>query len=99
MRLVEHLVAGAATLLSAVHGGVGVADQLVGELAAAGERDPDAGRDEVLAARQHERPREDRRDPLGALDRVALGGDVLEQDPELVAAEPSHGVARRATPA
>jgi len=56
-------------------------------------RDSDAGRDEVLAARQHERPRERCRDPLGGVDRVALRDDVLEQDPELVATEPRHGVA------
>ena len=38
--------------------------------------------------------REGRRDALGHLGRGALVGDVLEQDPELVASEPSDRVAR-----
>ena len=92
-RLVEQLVAGPPALLGPVHRGVGVADQLLGALAAAGERDADAGGDEVLVAGEHERAGEHRRDPLGHLDRVVLAADVLEQHPELVAAEPGDGVA------
>ena len=65
----------------------------VGELPAAREGDPDAGGHEVLAAREHERLGEHRGDPLGHLDRGVLVGDVLEQDPELVAAEAGDGVA------
>ena len=43
---------------------------------------------------EHERPRERCTDALRDLDRVALVGDVLDQDPELVAAEAGDGVTR-----
>ena len=69
------------------------------QLAALGQRDPDAGGDEVLVAVEHERPREHAGDPLGHLDRVALAGDLLEQDPELVAAEAGDRVAGAHAPA
>ena len=91
--LVEHLVPGAASVLGPVHRRVRVADQLIRALPAGGERDPDAGRDEMLASREHERTRERSRDPLRGVDRVALGGDVLEQDSELIAPESRHRVA------
>ena len=41
----------------------------------------------------HERARKHGTDPLGHLVASVLPGNVLEQDPELVAAEAGHGVA------
>ena len=48
----------------------------------------------MLDAAQHERPREQRADALGHLDRLALVVQVLDQDGELVAAEAGNGVSR-----
>ena len=47
----------------------------------------------MLAAGEHERAREHRRDPLCGVDGLPVAGDVLEQDPELIASEPRDGVA------
>ncbi len=46
----------------------------------------------MLVTVEHERAGEDAGDPLGHVDGILLAGDVLEQDAELVAAEPRHGV-------
>src|SRR5205085_3470379 len=92
--LVEELVAGAAALLGAIHRRIRVADQRVGRLAALRERDAHARGDEVLVSVEDDRPREPGGNSLGRRDRIALGGNLLEQDPELVAAEPGDRVAR-----
>ena len=96
--LVEDLVAAAAALLGAVEGGVGVADQALGRLAAGADRDSDAGADEVLPPAQDERPGERLGDALGDPRGAALVADVLGEDGELVAAEAGDGVARGAEP-
>ena len=77
-----------AAALGLVHRAVGGAQELLDVAhALAADRDADAGRDPQRLARQVEARLERRQDALGGLDRVA---DVraLEQDPELVAAEP-----------
>ena len=93
--VVEDLVDPAATLLGAVHRGVGLADERVGVLGAQRRQgDADARADVDLVAAQRERRAQRLGDALGDPDRVALAGDVLAQDGELVAAEPRGGVAR-----
>ena len=93
--VVEQLVAAAAALLRAVHGGVGVAQEVgrvgVGGL---GDRDPDAGGDEVLARREHDRLVDRLRDALGNADRLVRAVELLAHDEELVAAEARDGVGR-----
>ena len=92
--MVEQLIAAAAALLCPVHRRVGVADQGLGPLARfARQRDADTDGHEVLDPTEHERPREQRSDALGDLDRLPFLAQVLDQDGELVAAETGHGVA------
>ena len=87
-RLPEHLVAGAAALLRAVHRKVGVMDQRVGIRAAIeGERDPDAARERDLAPRDRERRRERLRHPLRELRGVVAVVERRSEHRELVAAE------------
>jgi PAS domain S-box-containing protein len=76
----------------ALHGGVGVADEVLGALATVTERDPHGYGDEVLVVVEGERPRELAGDPLGQVDGVMLAEDLLQQDPELVGAEASDRV-------
>ena len=95
-RLVEHFPAPLAALLGPVHGGVGVTQQLVGPFAAGcGERDADAGTEELLLAFQEERLLHHFEEPLGHLDGLVAGscaGEILAQHGELVAAETRHRV-------
>ena len=92
----EDLVAALAGLLGHVHRDVGVPQQLLGALGTAGPgvggRDADRGAGEDLLALEVERTLERREDPRGDLGRVDPVPAVLEQDRELVAAEPSGGV-------
>ncbi len=94
--LVEQLDAAAAAVLGAVHGGVGVADELVGAfVAAVPHRDTDRGgeHDFVDAVAEDERRAQHLVEPAGAVgDLVDVAGLVAEHD-ELVAAEPGHRVA------
>src|SRR2546423_317263 len=69
----------------------GVAQQLLA--AALADDDADRRRDEDLAALDPERWRHRLGDALGDGDRLALVAHVLEQDRELVAAQPRGGVA------
>ena len=88
------LVLVAALLLGAVHGGVGVAQQLERVVAVAGiEADADAGGDDELASFYLERLRQGVENFLRHLRHVARIRQVLEQHRELVAAETRHGVA------
>ena len=91
----EDVVAGRGVGLRPVEGDLGVAEQLarVG-LADHADGDADAGADEALPAVEVERLAQGRLDPVG--DPTGLGDvlDPVEQDGELVAGEPGHGVAR-----
>ena len=79
--------------LRAVHGDVGVADQLLRVDVRPAERDPDRAGDEQLAPRDRERGGERREHALGDHRGLARVGHVLEQHGELVAAHARDGVA------
>jgi hypothetical protein len=86
--LVEHRPAPAAGLLGAVHGGVGIADQVGGVgVRAGGQRDADAAADEGVAVLERERLRQRLEQALRDGDRVVRAADVLADEDELVAAE------------
>ena len=91
-RLVEELVAAPTVGLGAIQRDVGFLEHRLGGLAAVdAHHDPDAGADARLTAAARKGLLERADDPRG--DRVDLGErDLLAQDDELVAAEPSHGV-------
>ena len=95
---VEDLAAGAALFLGPVHRRVGVADQHVGvgRLAGRGpgDRDPEAGGDEVLGAVDHVGLGEGGGDAVGDRHRLVLVGEAVDEDAELVAAEAGDDVAR-----
>ena len=59
----------------------------------AGDGDPDRGVDEVVDPLHRERLGEGGGDPLGDRDRLAVVGETVDQDPELVAAEAGDDVA------
>ncbi len=82
-----------AVLLREVHRHVGVADQLVGSVAGPVQRHTRARGDHEALACELERQREAVDDARGVLGDLVDRGLVLQQDRELVAAEPSHGVA------
>ena len=88
----EDLVAALPLALGLVHRQVGVAEQVLGLLQP--DRDPDAAGDEHLAALDLDHPLDrvegEARHP-GDLDRLT---DVLDEDRELIAAEPGDGVRR-----
>ena len=87
-RLVEDLQPRLALLLGLVHGGVGVADQVVGaDRVALGQRDAEAGADEAVLALELERLADRGGEPVGDAADVVEVLDALEQDHELVAAE------------
>jgi hypothetical protein len=91
--LVEHLVARLPPGLGLVQGHVGIAQDVLGSgLARAAELDPDTGRDEHLAAVEGERSLELAGDPFGHGRRGAHVVDILQEDAELVAAEPRERV-------
>ena len=90
----EPLVRAAAARLGRVHRGVGVAQQVGGRVAVLGQRDADARPERHLDAADRERRDEGRGDALGDLVGVPWVRDVLEQERELVTAEPGHRVAR-----
>ncbi len=93
-RLVEDFVARLAERLGAVHGGVGVAQDVFGALVAGrGGRDAHADGGEDLAAREHEGRGQLFLDALGDLDGLLLFDDIFDEDGELVAAEARDGVA------
>ena len=88
-------------LLGAIHRGVRLAQQYLGRHFLVGrrrlrisveERDPDAGGDVDLRAVDGEDILENSLDALGGFDGVRLVVEILGQDDELVAAEPSHRV-------
>ncbi len=86
-------VAGAAGCLGAVHRRVGLPGQAVGRLAGLGrERDAKAGAKLDHEAAELERLAEARQDLFGDPGGVGLALQALEQDRELVAAEPRHRV-------
>ena len=92
----EHLVAAAAGLLGGVHRDVGVPDQLVARArAAAVSDDADAGAERELAVRRSSTG-SDRRSSSRSASAIATRlVRALEQQRELVAAEPGERVARR----
>ena len=81
-------------LLGAVHGDVGAGQQRLG-VAAVGrvEADADAGRDVEAMAVQVHRPRDGGQDLVGHPGGLGAAADVGQQQVELVAADPGHGVA------
>src|SRR6185503_3072655 len=86
--LVEHRPAAAAGLLGAVHGGVGVANEVGGLGVRVGrDRDADAAADERVTVLEREWLGQRLEQPLGDGDRVVRLGDVLAHEDELVAAE------------
>ena len=95
-RGLEQAVAALPLGLGDVHRGIGVADQLVGigGVARLDDRDAEAGADDQVVVVELERTAERVEDPLGGLHRRLRVVDVLEQDRELVAAEPGGGVGR-----
>ena len=91
----EHLMAGAAPRLRPVHRGVRVAQHVLRALVPrAGQCDAHADAGEHLVPAHNQRVGELLVDPIGDADGVRLGGDVVEQDGELVAAQPRQRVAR-----
>ena len=86
------LEAALAGALGGVHGGVGVAEHLAHALARRGGGDADAGGDEHLVAAQHEGLRHGAGEPLDQGLLFLGSGGILDQDGELVAAEPGDGV-------
>ena len=91
---VEEAVAALTLALGSVHGGVGIAQQLVGAFALAlGQADAQAGGNEDLPTREGKRWGQDVDDALcQAIGSVGFL-QVLEQDGELVAAQTGRGVA------
>ena len=92
--LVEELEPRAPSLLGAVHGRVGVAQQGLGVGARLGQGDADARRDDALMPAEDERAVQSHGEALDELERRGLAGDVLAQQHELVAPHPRHRVAR-----
>jgi hypothetical protein len=91
---VEQREAATAAVLRSVHGHVGTAEQVLRELVRRGaQRDADAGGGEELEPADADRCRQRPLDPLGHARRVARVGDALEEQRELVAAEPGYHVA------
>ena len=91
----EELVPGLAGGLRGVHRGVRVPDHLVGvRLSGNAERDPDGRSYEQLPSPDLERNRERRQKAISHSAGARLVGIVLQQDPELVAADPRYRVAR-----
>jgi hypothetical protein len=89
---IEQLVAGLALGLGAVHGRIGIAEQVLGPVVTDGPQgDADAGAGEDLVAADQERLRQFAFDALGHGDGVIGFLDVFEQNGELVAAEPGDG--------
>ena len=91
---VEELDASPATVLGAVHRGIGVTDELVGALVAAvPDRDTDRRGEHHLVGAEDERRAQHLVEATGAIgDLVDVARLVAEHD-ELVAAEPGDGVA------
>jgi hypothetical protein len=87
----EGLKVALAVGLGHIHGGIRIPQQLVGVLLVAADRDPDAGIDEHLAAAQDKGGMEAVQDPLSDQGRARLF-DLLKQDGELIAAQPSGGI-------
>jgi hypothetical protein len=87
----EGLKVALAVGLGHIHGGIRIPQQLVGVLLVAADRDPDAGIDEHLAAAQYKGGMEAVQDPLSDQGRARLF-DLLKQDGELIAAQPSGGI-------
>ena len=93
--LVEQLEPRAAALLGAVHRGVGLPDHGVRRDRRVGHhRDPDADGDRQLDAVDVDRRARGLADAVGDQHDLALGREVLEQERELVPAEPGNGVHR-----
>ena len=93
--LVEQLEPRAAALLGAVHRGIGLPDHgFRGDRRVGHHRDPDAHRDRQLDAVDVDRRARGLADAVGDQHDLALGRQVLEQERELVPAEPSDGVHR-----
>jgi hypothetical protein len=88
----EHGVPVLAGGLRRVHRGVRLTQQLVGVLADVAQREADARRDHHLPARDDERVTQGPEHPGGHVDGDLVGG-VLDEQGELVAPEPGHGVA------
>ncbi len=87
-------MAGAPQLLGAVHGGIGVAEQLLGpRVPAPRDRDADAGGGEHLHSAEIVGRRQLGLDALRVARRVLRSAVVLEEEGELVSAQPRHGVA------
>ena len=93
---VDDLVPGTALALRLVHRGVGVLEELLGELVApTRERDADAGRHLDFGRREDERaPRPPRRSGPRSRRPPPRSFEVLAQDDELVARQARQGVAR-----
>ena len=80
-------------LLGPVHRGVGVAEHVLGAgVTDRAGRDAEAGADGELMAVEVDDLGQARLDPLGDGRSTASCSDVVEQDRELVAAEPGAGV-------
>jgi hypothetical protein len=92
-RRLEHRYAVLAGRLRGVHRDVGVAQQLVGADARARRRDADADADVDLPPVERERPAQRLDDAVGHAGRPGKARVVVEQDGELVAAEPGRDVA------
>ena len=101
--VVEHLHAVLAAPLGPVHRDVGVAQDVLRGPPRHGERHADAGRDDVTGALVDDRaghlvadpPREHLRDGVGPVRHTAglpVGAPGFQDDDELVAADPGHGV-------
>jgi hypothetical protein len=86
-RRVEQLAAPAPARLRAIQGGVGVAQQVVGDAVVARVGDAERGRHEHRRARDLERLVEHAGETLGELERLLLVAHAVAQDDELVAAE------------
>ena len=91
---VEHLVPRLAARLGVIHGGVGVAHDLVGVGVVRGaERDPDARRREHFAAGDRERRAQRILDPAGDGVGLRVVVQAVQEDRELVSAQPRQRVA------
>jgi hypothetical protein len=92
--VVEDDVPGLSRALGVVHGGVGVAEHVVRPPVAPGTRDDaDAGRRDDVVVADLVRRRQRLLEPLGHHDGVGVLRDAIEQDHELVTAEPGGNVA------